>query len=78
MAGFGLQFFSCCGYVLNCCCLSCGPGPRGFWPRSVGRLDLVWPIFGRGLILGAGPGPQSVPLRYLCGIVPGPGPRGKK
>ena len=40
-------------------------------------LDLVQGVFGRGLILGAGPGPADVPSTDLQWHSGGPGPGGK-
>ena len=43
---------------------------------QVAKVDQVQGVFGRGQILGGGPGPASVPQNAVeCGIG-GPGPRG--
>lgn len=57
--------------------MGAGPGPGGVWPLCDCVLALVWPISGRGAILCGGPGPASVVLGYLWGMVAGPGPGGE-
>ena len=54
-----------------------GPGPACFWSRSPAFLDQVQYVFGRGRILGLGPGPQHVPLMALEATLIGPGPATK-
>ena len=47
------------------------------WTWSKVCLDQVQGVFGRGPILGAGPGPAHRPPRHVSGTITGPGPGGK-